>query len=107
MRCHAEFGWLGEPGQPNSRRAQDLDVRLSEDLENCGTAGCGSVWLFLGGCAVVEGGADVGFEAVQLFQQRGALDAQLCGCVCDGRVGHGDGEAFQPGPAASLSADCA
>jgi hypothetical protein len=61
--------------------------------------------LSAGGCAVVELLAEVGFEPVQLSDERGPVDPdRACGGV-DAAVGHRDGESLEPGPSAGLSLD--
>src|SRR5437879_3319304 len=71
-----------EARESDAGGAQLLDVRLGEDVQQR-DARCGrALRLSAGGCAVVELLAEVGFEPVQLSDERGPVDPdRACGGV--------------------------
>jgi hypothetical protein len=57
------------------------------------------------GWRVVERGADISFEPLELVDERGGVGADLLGRSADGRVGHGFTEAVKPLPAVQAALD--
>lgn len=51
-----------------------------------------------------EVGSDVAFEALELFDQRGGVGAEVFGCLPQSGVGHGQLESVEPLPSVELSA---